>query len=60
MITSRKELKAYIALDFKAQGMEHPFLARFTYGENWRMFNYIRVLRHLEYYKNLKSATYRV
>lgn len=56
MITSRKELKAYIALDFKAQGMEHPFLARFTYGENWRMFNYIRVLRHLEYYKNTKSS----
>lgn len=56
MITSKKELKAYIIADFRAQGMKHPFLARFTYGENWRMFIYMRVLRHLEYYKNTKSS----
>lgn len=58
MITNKRELKEYITSDFKAQGMEHPFLARFTYGENWRMFNYMRVLRHLEYYKNTKSSLF--
>ncbi len=56
MITSKKELKEYVESDFKAQNMEHPFLARFTYGENWRMFKYMQVLRHLEYYKNTKSS----
>jgi len=56
MITNKNELKEYIASDFMVQGMEHPFLARFTYGENWQMFKYMRVLRHLEYYKNTKSS----
>lgn len=56
MITSRKELSEYIRADFKAQKMEHPFLARFTYGENWRMFSYIKTLRHLEYYKNTQTT----
>lgn len=59
MIQSKKELKEYIEADFKAQGMIHPFLARFTYGENWRMFNYMRILRHLEYYKNTKSSIFK-
>ena len=39
MIQNRKDLKRYIRADFEAQGMVHPMLARFTYGENWRMFS---------------------
>lgn len=56
MIKSKVELKKYIEADLKAQGMTHPFLARLTYGENWRMFSYMKTLRHLEYYKNTKSS----
>lgn len=58
MIQNRKDLKRYIRADFEAQGMVHPMLARFTYGENWRMFNYMKILRHLEYYKNTKSTIF--
>lgn len=32
--------------------MVHPFAARFTYGENWELFAYMRNLRYLEYYIN--------
>ena len=32
--------------------MQHPLAARFTYGENWELFSYMRNLRHLEYYTN--------
>lgn len=56
MITSRKKLAEYIRADFEAQGMEHPLLSRITYGENWRMFSYMKTLRHLEYYMNTKSS----
>lgn len=56
MIQSKKELKEYIKADFKAQGMKHPQFARFTYGENWKMFRYMKTLRYLEYYKNTKTT----
>lgn len=58
MIRNRKEMFEYIRADFHVQGMEHPFLARFTYGENWRMFSYMKTLRHLEYYMNTKSTIF--
>ena len=58
MIRNKKDLKNYISADFKAQGMEHPFLARLTYGENWQMFSYMRTLRYLEYYKNTRRSLY--
>ena len=32
--------------------MEHPLIARFTYGENWAMFQYLKTLRKLEYHQN--------
>lgn len=35
--------------------MQHPLAARFTYGENWELFAYMRNLRHLEYYTNKDS-----
>ena len=55
MIRTRQDLRQYIKADFKAQEMEHPLLARFTYGENWAMFKYLKTLRKLEYYENTSS-----
>lgn len=55
MIQNRKDLKRYLEADFKAQEMQHPFLARLTFGENWALWSYIRNLRYLEFYKNKKK-----
>lgn len=52
MIKDKKDLKEFLAADFKAFGMEHPFLGRFTYGENAYLFSYVKTLRRLEYYMN--------
>lgn len=52
MIQTKKDLHQYIKADFEAQAMEHPLMARFTYGENWAMFKYMKTLRKLEYYTN--------
>lgn len=54
-ITTRQQTKAWIAEDFKVFRMQHPLAARFTYGENWELFAYLRNLRHLEYYTNKKQ-----
>lgn len=54
-ITTRQQMKAWIAEDFKVFRMQHPLAARFTYGENWELFAYLRNLRHLEYYTNKKQ-----
>lgn len=51
-ITTREELKFWIKTDFDSYKMEHPMAARFTYGENWELFAYMRNLRYLEYYTN--------
>ena len=32
--------------------MKHPIAAKFTYGENWDLYSYMRTLRYLEYYTN--------
>lgn len=45
-------MKAWIAEDFKVFRMQHPLAARFTYGENWELFAYLKNLRYLEYYTN--------
>lgn len=55
MIKTKEDLKKYIDADFKSQGMKKPFFARFTYGENWALFSYMRNLRYLEYYINKKK-----
>lgn len=52
IIYTRRELKEWIKADFESYKMEHPLAARFTYGENWELFTYMRNLRHLEYYTN--------
>jgi len=53
-ITNRKQLKEYIDADFNSYKMIHPILARWTYGENWELFAYMKNLRYLEYYTNKK------
>ena len=55
-ITSSKQLKEYIDADFKSYKMVHPYVARFTYGENWQLFSYMKTLRYLEFYTNKKQT----
>lgn len=52
MIQSREDLSSWIRQDYAVINMQHPIAARFTYGENWELFSYIRNLRYLEYYTN--------
>ena len=47
-ITTRKELKEWIKADFDSYEMWHPLAARFTYGENWKLFAYMKNLRFME------------
>lgn len=54
-IVTRQQMKAWIAEDFKVFRMRHPLAARFTFGENWELFAYLRNLRHLEYYTNRRQ-----
>lgn len=55
MILTRESLNEYINQDFESYKMLHPNIARFTYGENWELFAYMRNLRYLEYYTNKKQ-----
>ena len=57
MIKTHKELKQTIAADYETYQMKHSVAARFTYGENWELFSYMRNLRHLEYYLNKDKKT---
>lgn len=56
MITNKKDLKDYIKADFKAFGMQHYNIGKWTYGENAWLFSYVKTLRHLEYYMNVKQT----
>ena len=51
-ITTRAQLKAWIKADFESYEMEHPLAARFTYGENWKLFAYMKNLRYMEWHLN--------
>lgn len=51
MITTRKQLQEYILADRKVQGMQHPLLAKFTFGENAMIRKYMTNLRKAEYWK---------
>ncbi len=35
--------------------MQNPFAARFTYGEKWQLFLYMKNLRYLEFYMKKKQ-----
>lgn len=60
MICTKEDCERYIKADFDAQAMEHPLIVRFTYGENWTMFKYMKTLRKLEYYINSPSLFGRI
>lgn len=51
-ITNKRQLKYWCRLDFESYQMIHPLIAKFTYGEHWELFSYVRNLRYLEYYTN--------
>lgn len=51
-VRTRKMLKEWIKEDYLSYEMKHPIAARFTYGENWEMFSYMKTLRYLEFYTN--------
>lgn len=51
-ILTHKQLKKWIKADLISYKMKHSVAARFTYGENWDLFSYMRNLRYLEYYTN--------
>ena len=52
MIQNKEDLKLYLKADFDSYKMQHPLAARFTYGENWELYSYMRNLRKLEFYTN--------
>lgn len=54
-ILTKKQLKEWIKADFTSYKMKHPLAARFTYGENYELFSYMRNLRYLEFYTNKKQ-----
>ena len=56
MIKNRTDLKYYLRKDFEAQKMESPLLAKFSFGENYAMYRYMKNLRYLEFYKNNKNG----
>ncbi len=60
MIKSKKDLKEYLEMDFKVQNMKYPLYSRLTFGENYKMYSYVRNLRYLEYYKNKKKNIFEV
>lgn len=51
MIKTKQQLREYILADRKAQGMQHPFLAKLTFGENAMIRRYMTNLRKAEYWK---------
>ena len=55
MIQTKSDYLRFIRKDFEVQRMKHPLAAKFTYGENWAMYKYMKNLRKLEYYKNKTS-----
>ena len=51
-IITYKQLKKWIKIDFDSYEMDYPMAARFTYGENWKLFIYMKNLRYMEWHLN--------
>ena len=51
MIETRQQWSEYIQADRNVQGMQHPLLAKFTFGENAMIRKYMTNLRKAEYWK---------
>ena len=45
MIETRQQLSEYIQADRNVQGMQHPFLAKISFGENAMIRKYMTNLR---------------
>ena len=58
MIETRRDLSDYIQADRKAQGMQHPLLAKLTFGENALIRKYMTNLRMAEYWKSNSKKWY--
>lgn len=54
-IVTKSDLRNWIKQDYDSYKMRYPLVSRFTYGEHWEMFSYIKNLRYLEYYINKKQ-----
>lgn len=52
MIKTKKDLKVYLQEDYRVLGIKYPVYAKYTFGENWAIWKYIKKLRKLEYHKN--------
>lgn len=53
MIKSKKELKYYIQEDLKRYNLR--YFDRFLFNENYYICSYLKTLRRLEYYTNIKK-----
>ena len=51
MITTKQQLWEYIYADRMAQGMQHPLLAKSTFGENAMIRKYMTNFKKAEYWK---------
>ena len=54
-INNKSERDYYIKEDFSSYEMKYPIISRFTYGENWELFSFVKTVRYLEYYSNKKQ-----
>ena len=55
-IIDKKTLKQWVRADFESYEMQHWILSRFTFGENWELFAYIKNLRYMEWHANVKCG----
>lgn len=52
MIQTKNDLKHYLQEDLKRNQLKYPILQKISYSENYRIYRYIKILRHYEYYYN--------
>ena len=55
LIRTKQDLKDWLKADYEVYGFKHPFLSKFTYGENAALFSLIKTLRMVEFYTNKKQ-----
>lgn len=59
MIQTKKDLKYYLSEDLKRFDNKKPNIKdRILDNENWHVWKYIKILRHLEYYKNKEKKIF--
>lgn len=56
MIQTKNDLKFYISEDKKRNPLKNSFLQMLTYSENYRICQYLKILRKYEYYFNNKKT----